>query len=237
MFTHRRTRNSTKVYTPLALRLYDFIVLRLLNRYAWGCSTENVLLPFFKAYVGSEAHLDVGVGTGYYPAHAISRLAKTKLICLADINPTTLQMAGTRLLEAGYKGELRVVEHDVSNPLPSSLNTSFDSISLFYLLHCLPGTFPEKAKDVLSKLVPALAPDGTLYGATILGKGVRHNWLGRYLMKLYNKKGVFGNAEDTEEGLVEALDRYFDDVEVAVTASVALFVARKPRFESFYRKT
>ena len=72
-------------------------------------------------------------------------------------------------------------------------------------------------------------------------------------MKLYNKKGVCCNTEDTEEGLVEALDCYFDDVEVAVTASVALFVARKPvshvhrqpfsaqltgtqRFESFYRE-
>lgn len=34
------------------------------------------------------------------------------------------------------------------------------------------------------------------------GEGVRHNWLGRFLMWVYNRKGVFGNVDDTEEEIV-----------------------------------
>ncbi|KAJ3556160.1 hypothetical protein NM688_g2177 [Phlebia brevispora] len=221
--------DSAKVYTPFLLRLYDFVVLWLSNRYAWRCSTGDVLLPFFKAHVGSQAHLDIGVGTGYYPSNAVGTLSNTKIVSLADLNPHTLQLAETRLRGAGYKGDLRTAEHDVFQPLPQSLGTQFDSISLFYLFHCLPGAFPEKGTDVLSRLAPVLARDGTLYGATILGKGVSHNWFGRRLMGLYNKKGIFGNTEDSVEGLTEALKHYFEEVDVKVIATVALFVAKRPR--------
>jgi hypothetical protein len=37
------------------------------------------------------------------------------------------------------------------------------------------------------------------------GEGVRHDLLGRFLMLVYNKKGVFGNVDDTEEGFVGRL--------------------------------
>lgn len=220
--------DSAKVYTPFTLRLYDFVVLWFSNRYAWRCSTTDVLLPFFQAHVGTEAHLDVGVGTGYYLSHSIGVLRKTKRICLADLNSNTLRTAGDRLRGAGYKGDLDTIEHDVFRPLPTTAEETFDSISLFYLFHCLPGSFPKKAEEVISQLAPVLAPEGILYGATILGKGVSHNWIGRWLMGLYNKKGIFSNRDDSVEGLTAALEKYFEDVEVKVVGMVALFVAREP---------
>lgn len=57
------------------------------------------------------------------------------------------------------------------------------------------------------------------------GEGVRHNLLGRFLMLVYNKKGVFGNVDDTEEGFVGSLREHFEDVETSVVGVVLLLRA------------
>lgn len=219
---------SARVYTPWVLRAYDIVVLWFSNNWAWRCPTPTVLLPFFKKHVADQTHLDIGVGTGYFPAHAVDQLCKVKQVYLADLNTTALRMASERLEGAGYQGNLQAIVHDVFEPLPLSINRPVDSISLFYLFHCLPGAFPEKAERVLPRLAQALTSGGTLYGATILGKGVKHNWVGNLLMGRYNGKGIFCNYEDSEEGLVQALKMYFIDVNVEVVGVVALFVAKQP---------
>ena len=61
------TDKGAAVYSPLVLGIYDLWVLGISNRYAWRCSTTAVLLPFFRQHIG-QRHLDVGVGTGFYPA-------------------------------------------------------------------------------------------------------------------------------------------------------------------------
>ena len=174
--------------------------------------------------------MDVGVGTGYYTAESARELAGTRTVCLVDVNPDALGMAGGRLEEAGYEGEVETVEHDVFKPLPEALHGRFDAVSMFFLLHCLPGAFPEKADKVVANFVPALTEDGTLYGATILGcgPGVEHNAIGRFLMRSYNQKRIFGNTADSEDGLRKALKRCFEHVEVRVHGTVALFAARRP---------
>ena len=75
----------------------------------------------------------------------------------------------------------------------------YDSISLFYLLHCLPGPLAAKAEK-FARLKHKLQPDGVLFGATILWDEAGHNGFGRVLMNIYNKKGIFGNHHDTESG-------------------------------------
>ena len=175
--------------------------------------------------------MDVGVGTGYYLAESVRELEKlkTREVCLVDINPTSLQMASGRLKEAGFGGEVETLRHDVFAPLPKTLQGRFDAVSLFFLLHCLPGRFPEKAERVLETLVPALTANGTLYGSTILGKGVTHGVMGRFLTHSYNRRRIFGNEHDDEKGLRRALEGYFEEVEVTVCGTVALFAARRPR--------
>lgn len=105
----------------------------------------------------------------------------------------------------------------------------FDSISLFYLLHCVPGPCSAKAR-IFENLKTYLAADGTLYGATILGQGgdIDFNWFASALLNVYNKKGIFGNSEDTEKLFVEALGRNFETVESRVEGCVLLFKASKP---------
>ncbi|KAH9895564.1 S-adenosyl-L-methionine dependent methyltransferase [Cubamyces lactineus] len=220
---------SASVYTQVALRLYDLVVLTISNRFAWHCPTGSKLLPFYQAHIGENAHLEIGVGTGYYPAASAARLAKLELVTLLDLNPNTLAFARRRLTRAGYKGEIEAVERSIFDPLPESMHGRYDSVALFYLFHCLPGAFPKKATDVFRNVVPALAPGGVVYGATILGKDVSHNWFGNRLMNLYNGKGIFGNTEDSEERLRQAMSETFEEYEVQVVGVVALFAGRRPK--------
>jgi SAM-dependent methyltransferase len=214
------TEKGAAVYSPLVLKLYDGWVLGISNNHAWQCSTRKVLLPFFRQHAGRR-HLDVGVGTGFYPAKA--GLPADAHVTLMDLNPRSLLAAQRRLGRASTQ----VIQHDVMMPLPAGNEAAFDAISLFYLLHCLPGSMADKGR-VFAHLKGQLKPAGVLYGATILGDAAGHNRFGRKLMALYNRKGIFGNRHDTREGLEQALRRHFAQVSVRVVGKVALFEARQP---------
>lgn len=221
---------SATIYTKLMLRLYDLIVLVLSNALAWRCSTRGTLLPFYQQHIGESAHLEIGVGTGYYPAASRARLAKLKTLTFLDLNPNTLAHAQCRLASGGFRGpQVAAVEQSVFDPLPADMRAKYDSVALFYLFHCLPGAFPKKGAYVFARVAPVLAPGGVVFGSTILGQGVEHNWLGGRLMKWHNGTGVFSNSEDGEKGLREALEDAFEEYEVRVVGVVALFSARGPR--------
>ncbi|MGI3746867.1 MAG: class I SAM-dependent methyltransferase [Janthinobacterium lividum] len=206
------------VYSPLTLALYDAWVLGISNRYAWRCPTDEVLLPFFRATVRAH-HLDIGVGTGYYLAKA--KLPPNTQITLMDLNPSSLAAAKRRI----GRPDTRTLQHDVMTPIPG--NERFDSISLFYLLHCLPGPLDAKAA-IFAHLKHNLTPDGVLFGATILGDEAGHNGFGRKLMAVYNKKGIFGNSQDTQAGFEAHLRTHFRDVTLKREGVVLLFRAAQP---------
>lgn len=207
------------VYSPLTLKLYDAWVLGISNRFAWQCPTREVLQPFFDRHVGAN-HLDVGVGTGYYLANA--GLPDTTQVTLLDLNPSSLEAAKQRFGRA----DTQTLQHDVFVPLGAEHVGRYDSISLFYLLHCLPGAMTDKAA-VFANLKHCLKPDGVLFGATILGDAAGHNGFGRKLIEVYNKKGIFGNRSDTVEGLRSALALHFTAVHIEVVGKVALFSGRR----------
>ncbi|WP_426224887.1 class I SAM-dependent methyltransferase [Pseudomonas sp. DSP3-2-3] len=215
---NQSSQAGAAVYSPLTLKLYDGWVLGISNRFAWQCPTRKVLQPFFNRHVGAR-HLDVGVGTGYYLTNA--NLPASTQVTLLDLNPSSLEAARRRL----GRPDTRVVQHDVFQPLSDEQVAVCDSISLFYLLHCLPGTMADKAV-VFGNLKSRLADNGVLFGATILGEEANHNGFGGKLMAVYNKKGIFGNRNDTVAGLRSALAQHFADVSVEVVGKVALFSAR-----------
>ena len=214
------TSAGAAVYSQFVLRLYDAWVLGISNRFAWRCPTRGVLLPYYREHAGKR-HLDVGVGTGYYLAHA--GFAADQQVALLDLNPTSLHTAARRMGLAHHG----LYAADVMQPLALPGQPAFDSIALFYLLHCLPGGMDDKAK-VFEHLKAYLADGGVLYGATILGDAAGHNGFGRKLMDVYNRKGIFGNRVDTLEGLQVALRRHFAQVEVRQHGVVALFRASQP---------
>ena len=192
------------VYTKKILTLYDIGVLGVSNRLIWRCPTPY-LQDWFNHYL-TDNHLDIGVGTGYFLDHG-KFTTDSPRIRLVDLNPNTLNFASDRLKR--YKPETLV--HDIFKPftpMPPASET-FDSISLNYVFHCLPGSLRQKAV-VLDNIMPLLSPTGTLIGSTILHGGVRRNMAAKGLMKFYNNKGIFSNAEDTLPDLEQELKNRFE---------------------------
>ncbi|KAF7502393.1 hypothetical protein GJ744_005859 [Endocarpon pusillum] len=226
------TRPSPKVsrgaawYSPLTLYIYDLWVLGLSSSFAWHCPVSAVLEPFFAANVGAH-HLDVGVGTGYYPAVAMTA-GTLQSLTLIDLNENALQKAARRI---GHPEATRCIVADALTPLPLVREDGqlerLDSISLMYLLHCLPGPVFRKAQ-IFSIMKMHLEDRGTLFGATILGKDVRHNWFGQALMWAYNRVGIFDNYEDGKKDFVTALHAEFEEVEAVVVGCVLIFKASRP---------
>ena len=212
------TESGASVYSPTILKLYDFGVLGLSNRFVWQCPTKTVLLPFYKEHLGLK-HLDVGVGTGFYIARA--GLTRSHQVSLLDLNENSLQAAAAQVKQA----KVRTFMRDVMQPSSEPADTGYDSISLFYLLHCLPGTMDDK-ETAIANLKRYLSKDGVLYGVTILGEEVGHNAIGRRLLKIYNDRGIMHNMGDTLDDLQRMLSRQFQNVRVRRHNKVALFVAR-----------
>jgi hypothetical protein len=74
-----------------------------------------------------------------------------------------------------------------------------------------------------------LSENGVLFGSTILGKDVEHTWLRWYLMKVYNKKGIFDNFSDSRKVFEDGLKGSFEDVECRIVGVSLLFEARRPK--------
>ena len=111
--------------------------------------------------------------------------------------------------------------------------SGFDSISLNYLLHCLPGNLASKS-IVFEHVKPLLRDGGVIFGSTILGEGVRHNPLAKQLMKIYNAKGIFSNLSDRQSDLEAGLKAHFDEHTIHIAGCVALFSARKRRADGYW---
>lgn len=103
----------------------------------------------------------------------------------------------------------------------------FDSIGLNFLLHCLPGNIVSKPAAFRTLKSLLNAGGGVVFGSTILGVGVRHNSIGRALMRLYNAKRIFSNGSDSAADLERVLRDTFRDYSMKVVGCVALFLGRR----------
>lgn len=215
----KSTKKGAAAYSRPLLTIYDWFVLGIVNTHAWRCPTLKYLLPFFQQNAGKEL-LDVGVGTGYYLRHA--NLAPDARITLVDLNETALEYTKARL---DHKN-IECYVHDITKTLP--MKTRFDSMSLFYLLHCMPAPVESKAA-IFAHLKYHLTEDGVLFGATILGKGVHYNLFARYVRWLLNARGVFDNRGDTEAVIVAALQEHFHIVETKVVGTILIFKGARPK--------
>ena len=167
-----------------------------------------------------DRHLDVGPGTGYLIDH--SGIPDGRHVTIVDPNPNVLRHATRRL----HRLNVTAVEADVLKPLP--VDGPFDSAALSLVIHCLPGPLTRKAAAI-ANIAAVLAPDGVLFGASVLGRSGQHTWLGRRVLAAFNRRGAFDNLDDSEEGLREILAASFEYVEMETYRSVAVFSASKPR--------
>lgn len=186
--------------------------------------------------------LDVGVGTGYFLAS--TPLPGNTSVTLFDLNPACLEAASLRCKQshAGLPGlEVRTVCGDFLAPAddPNSIHQKlldcqqkperFDIILTSMLLHCVPGP-PQRKATALASLARLVEPQsGVLAGATILGDGVRHNLLGRFIMFWHNALGMFDNRGDDVLTFIGALRDEFHDVKWEIVGTILIFQARQPK--------
>ncbi len=204
-------------YSKQVLSIYDFLVLGFANTFAWKCPTR-LILDFHNKHVSGK-HLDVGVGTGYF-LDKCQFPSSHPIITLLDLNPNCLEVTAKRIRR--YNPTTFIA--NVLEPLQLEL-TDFDSVGLNYLLHCLPGTMLSKGV-VFENLKPLLNEQGVVFGTTILGQGVTHNFIARKMTSVLNSKGIFGNTNDNLEDLETILKDNFRDYSVQMIGCVALFVGR-----------
>lgn len=204
-------------YTSAFLRIYDVLVLRLFCPVVWRCSASRLVAQYEQCM--GRRHLDVGPGTGRLLAWA--DLPDDTRITLADPNPDVLTHSARTL--AGHAPA--TVEVDVLKPLPQV--GPFDSIALSNVLHCLPSPMAARA-PAIRHLADVLAADGVLFGSTVLGTRELHTWLSYTSMRNNVRQGFFDNLDDTEEGLRSILTASFEQVEVDVVGTMALFRAQGP---------
>jgi len=208
-------------YGPLFLKIYDPVILGFFTRVIWRCPTAR-MVEGYRQHV-RPMHLDVGPGTGYFLDRA--GLPEGSPVTILDPNVNVLEHATRRLRRLA----ITAVEADVCKPLP--IEGPFDSAALNGVIHCLPGPIGRKAAAV-ANVAAVLAPTGVLFGASILGTSGRHTRLARSALNANNRRGVFDNLGDTEEGLREILAASFERVELQTVGSMAIFAASNPRTSS-----
>lgn len=206
---------GSEIYSPENLATYDHEVLEMSNKHLWKIPTE-ILVDFFQKNVTAN-HLDAGVGTGYF-------LKKTKFptdnprIALMDLSPAALQAASSRIQWLSPE----VYQQNILQPEPLQIQP-FDSISLNYVLHCLPGTMKEKER-VFTYLKTLLKQNAKIFGSTLIHHK-NQSIPARHLMIGYQTKGIFNNAHDTREGLEEILNQNFRESSTAQIGDAILFSA------------
>jgi hypothetical protein len=205
-------------YTPRLLAAYDPIVIGVVAGLVWRVPGEP-LLENYRQNI-RDPHLDVGPGTAYNIVR--SGLPEGSSITLLDPNPNVLRHASAKL----SRYDVTPVEADVLKPLP--VEGPFESAGMNMVIHCLPGPLSRKALAI-QNVAAVLSPTGMLFGATILGRSGNHSWLGRRVLSAFNKRGAFDNLDDSEAGLREILEASFEQVEIEVVGSAAVFRARRPR--------
>ncbi|TGJ78724.1 hypothetical protein E0Z10_g10050 [Xylaria hypoxylon] len=217
-------------YPPFFLKLYQHYVLGYTLPVLWGCDVQAILVPYFTEGFTAN-HLDCGVADGFFPCRALEKLGVTEGGChltLLDLNPSSLEAARNRLLSLAPNMDVRCVKADIKASLPEELaGSSFTSISMFNLFHCVPGGVTKW--QAISTYKGALSDDGMLTGCTVLGKSYTTGPFAWLHMRFFNLLGPFSNWDDAREDVEKVLHQEFSEVETKLVGMVLLFRARKPK--------
>ena len=220
MATSRTVFDGVRIYSSLLLTFYDTLIMKVLTPYIWRCKATNYL-KLYQVYM-TENHADVGVGTGYCLDRCDFAPGKVR-IALIDLQQNCLDYTARRLArfqpECYQRDALKDIHIDAD---------SFDSIALGGILHCIPGDLTDKGK-VFDSLKPIMNQDTRVFGYTILNKDVDKTPLSRIVFYILQKLKVINGIHDSAQHLVIELQNRFQQSDVEVVGSVAIFVAEKPR--------
>ncbi|KAJ4422996.1 hypothetical protein N0V82_002390 [Gnomoniopsis sp. IMI 355080] len=242
--TTKPTTAGAAIYSPLFLNaVYDRLVLGFYCTHVWRCPSY-VIQALCSTLVSQAATktpriLDIGVGTGYFLANIPSSfILPGTTFTLVDLNPACLETASARCRTShGDEVKVNTVRGDFLAPPDDAASVHsllkddgrFDVVLTNMLLHCVPGPPARKAAALAGLAAKVERVDGVLAGVTILGDGVQHNLLGRFIMFWHNALGMFDNQADGAKVFVEALQNTFESVVWRVEGTVLIFEARRPK--------
>ncbi len=210
---------GARYYGALTLPIYDAAVLNIAVPFGWGVPLETER-GMYRRLVGTR-HLDIGVATGYFLRKTLKDRQEAQ-ITLMDLNENATRYAADRL----KRFDVTQAVGDALQPFPVS--GPFDSIAMFHLLHCMPGTVAEKAV-AFDHAIRVLAPGGVCFGASVTPAGQRLNPFGRLVLKGSNRTGALNNAQDTHDALRTAIESRFHDTKIELQGVMTLWEARRPR--------
>ena len=219
---------NRRLYNPLTLLAYDAYVIGLSHKVFWGID-NGTIHDLYDQGMG-RVHLDVGVGTGYFPAAALKRKRADlhgRRVELLDNAPAALGRTARRLR--------RRLPEAVDTHQASALDRwplaedSVESVGSTMMLHCLPGHGFANKKKVFTEAARVLAPGGFFYGCSILGEAdpAPISRPGARMRRFYNeRRDTLHNGADTEADLRQQLTAAFGEtakVEVGNEGAVALW--------------
>ncbi|MBP2327281.1 SAM-dependent methyltransferase [Kibdelosporangium banguiense] len=212
-----RTQRAQQVYTERILSIYDPLVLRVFCTFIWRCPPRTMVGLYDR--LAGRRHLDLGPGTGFFLDRCRFPVRDPE-ITLVDLNENCLTVSARRL------SRYRPATHqaNILQPLPLPAG-HFDSVALNLVMHTIPGGWETKGQ-AFRHAATCLRPGGTLFGTTVLERGVPMNRLTRKLMAEQHRRGNFQNQGDDPAGLTEQLKKYFPVVKVVTVGCVALFETR-----------
>jgi hypothetical protein len=215
--TATKIKRSQQYFNKLSLIFYDFILYGIVSKYAWGSSIQR-LDAHYKRYVTSN-HLEVGVGTGYLLNRVVFESTQPRL-ALMDLSVACLEKTKRKVLRYAPVTYVQNLLEPIQQAIPV-----FDSISINYVMHCIPGNLKEKTV-ALTHLKTLLSPRGVLFGTTVLSEGVPKNILAKPAMWLLNFLGVFNNRQDNAQDLKTYLNKNFQVLEFQVVGVTAFFAVK-----------
>ena len=235
------------IYNSLVLRIYDWVVPGILNRFVWRCPTSCVR-SLFNEHL-SARHADIGIGTGFFLAHAY-RARGTKQqrhqsllgsecfaerLILLDAHPATLNYCETRLQRLGVFAENQIETHEINVTDDRQLaelaaiigqNGMLDSVSANYLFHCLPNGL-QSSEPSIAFAKQVLAKDGVFFGSMILAEQTDKRLVTKTIAGLFRRLNIFGRRKDRLSELRGLLNKHFEFCDIQLRGCVAVFVAKQ----------
>ncbi|MBI1891356.1 MAG: class I SAM-dependent methyltransferase [Burkholderiales bacterium] len=219
MQSSRTTKDGVRIYSPVLLAIYDFLIMRVLTPYVWRCSAQHYA-QLYRDFM-SRNHADVGVGTGYFLDRCAYEPGEVR-IGLFDLQRNCLEFTARRIA----RFEPETYQCDALKPIPFHA-TRFDSIALGGILHCIPGDMAEKGA-VFDSIQPLMHANTKVFGYTILNQGIRKTLLSRAVYFMLQKLKVINGLNDSAGQLAPELKKRFKTIEVKTIGCMAIFVAHSP---------
>lgn len=219
MHTFATTHDGARIYSPLLLSIYDFLIMRVLAPLVWRCPAHHYS-ALYLSFMGRR-HADIGVGTGYMLDRCHYQPGEVQ-IALFDLQTNCLEFTARRI--ARFSPAL--YQCDAMQPIKTGAG-QFDSIALGGILHCIPGDLTEKGV-VFNNLRPLMHSATTVFGYTILNRGVRKTPVSRITFFILKHLKVINGEYDSPDDLTAQLQQRFAVVDVRVIGCVAVFSAHTP---------